>query len=113
MRIDKLGGGESQVERDSRVGVAEVERVEARGVGEQDRAAGLEDVGVVAVAAVGPRERIVLVRVGDAQVLVGIGAGGVVSLTPLASPVSLHTSAPPAPFAERLRDIMKRPGGAA
>jgi flagellar biogenesis protein FliO len=38
------------------------------------------------VAAIGPRERIALVRVGDAQVLVGIGAGGIVPLTPLANP---------------------------
>ena len=74
---------------------------------------GSADMAVLDQVAVGPRERIVLVRVGDAQVLVGIGAGGVVSLTPLASPVLLHTSAPPAPFAERLREIMKRPGGAA
>ncbi len=35
----------------------------------------------------GPRERIVLLRVGESQVLVGIGAGGVVALTPLATPI--------------------------
>ena len=35
----------------------------------------------------GPRERIVLLRVGESQVLVGIGAGGVVGLTPLATAI--------------------------
>ena len=74
---------------------------------------GSADMAILDQVAVGPRERIVLVRVGDAQVLVGIGAGGVVALTPLASPVSLQMAAPTAPFAERLREMMKRPGGAA
>jgi flagellar protein FliO/FliZ len=60
--------------------------------------------------AVGPRERIVLVRVGDSQVLIGIGAGGVVGLTPLAAPIALG-NAPAAPvFADRLREFMKRAG---
>jgi flagellar protein FliO/FliZ len=63
--------------------------------------------------AVGPRERIMLIRVGDSQVLVGVGASGMVALTPLATPIALG-AAPAAPaFAERLRDFMKRPGGAA
>ncbi|HEY0749220.1 MAG TPA: flagellar biosynthetic protein FliO [Steroidobacteraceae bacterium] len=59
----------------------------------------------------GPRERIVLVRMGEAQVLVGIGAGGMVALTPLPSPIVLKASSPAPAFAERLRDIMKRSGG--
>jgi flagellar protein FliO/FliZ len=74
---------------------------------------GSADMAVLDQVAVGPRERIVLVRVGDAQVLVGIGAGGLVALAPLASPVSLRAAPPTAPFAERLRDLMKRPDGAA
>jgi flagellar biogenesis protein FliO len=49
-----------------------------------------------------------LVRVGDAQVLVGVGAGGR-GLTPLASPIAVKGPAPAPPFAERLRDFMKRP----
>jgi flagellar protein FliO/FliZ len=61
---------------------------------------------------VGPRERIVLVRIGDAQVLVGIGAGGVVPLTPLAAPIALKTIPAAPAFAERMRELMKRPGGA-
>jgi len=45
---------------------------------------------------------------------VGVGAGGLVPLTPLAAPIVLKGSAAPAaPFAERLREMMKRPGGSA
>ncbi len=67
-------------------------------------------IAVVDELAVGPRERIVLVRVGESQVLVGIGAGGLVGLTPLAAPIVLK-EAPAAPvFADRLREFMKRPG---
>jgi flagellar protein FliO/FliZ len=61
--------------------------------------------------ALGPRERIVLLRIGDAQVLVGVGAGGIVPLTPLSKPVALKAAVPSPAFAERLRDMMKRPGG--
>lgn len=61
----------------------------------------------------GPRERIVLVRIGEAQVLVGIGASGIVALTPLATPIAIKASNPSPAFAERLRDIMKRSGGSA
>ena len=58
-----------------------------------------------------PRERIMLIRVGESQLLVGVGAGGVVSLSPLATPISLDAAAPAAPlFADRLREFMKRPG---
>src|SRR5262249_9149673 len=41
------------------------------------------DMRIIDEIALGPRERIALVRVGDAQVLVGIGTGGIVPLTPL------------------------------
>ncbi len=74
---------------------------------------GSGDMTVLDQVAIGPRERIALVRVGDSQVLVGISSGGIVPLTPLANPISLRSGAPAAPFAERLRDIMKRTGGAA
>jgi flagellar protein FliO/FliZ len=59
----------------------------------------------------GPRERIVLVRIGEAQVLVGIGASGMIALTPLVTPIVLKAASPSPAFAERLRDMMKRPGG--
>jgi flagellar protein FliO/FliZ len=61
----------------------------------------------------GPRDRIVLVRVGESQVLVGVGAAGLVPLTPLATPIDIKVLAHAPPFAERLRDMMKRPGGSA
>jgi flagellar protein FliO/FliZ len=38
------------------------------------------DIAVIDELALGPRERVVLVRVGDAQVLVGVGSGGVVGV---------------------------------
>jgi flagellar protein FliO/FliZ len=71
---------------------------------------GSGDIAVLDELAVGPRERIVLVRVGESQVLVGVGAGGIVALTPLATPIALKTATRTPPFAERLRDMMKRPG---
>jgi flagellar protein FliO/FliZ len=71
---------------------------------------GRGEIAVIDELALGPRERVVLLRVGESQVLIGVGAGGVVGLSPLATPVAL-TGAPPAvPFAERLRDLMRRPG---
>ncbi len=69
------------------------------------------DIAVIDQLALGPRERLVLVRVGDAQVLVGVGAGGLVGLTPLDKPIAI-TPPPEGPaFADRLRELMKRPGG--
>ncbi len=74
---------------------------------------GSGDMAVLDQVSVGPRERIALVRVGDHQVLVGIGAGGIVALTPLATPIALSGTTRAPAFAERLREMMKRPGGAA
>jgi flagellar protein FliO/FliZ len=70
------------------------------------------DAAVLEELKVGPRERIVLVRVGAAQILVGISAGGIVPLTPLAAPIELKPSAAPSAFADRLREVMKRGGSA-
>jgi flagellar protein FliO/FliZ len=72
---------------------------------------GSADIAVLDELRVGPRERVVLVRVGNAQVLLGIGAGGVVPLTPLAASIVLKTAAPAPSFAERMRELMKRSGG--
>jgi flagellar protein FliO/FliZ len=72
---------------------------------------GSGDIAVLDELSVGPRERIVLVRVGDSQVLVGVGTGGIVPLSPLANPIVLQTNARAPAFAERLRDMMKRTGG--
>jgi flagellar protein FliO/FliZ len=66
------------------------------------------DSAVLDELSVGPRERVVLVRVGDAQVLLGVSAAGIVALTPLSTPIALKSVAPAPAFAERLRDMMKR-----
>ncbi len=73
---------------------------------------GSGQIAVLDELSVGPRERIVLVRVGESQVLVGISASGLVPLTPLAVPIALKGGGNPPAFAERLRELMKRPGGA-
>jgi flagellar protein FliO/FliZ len=70
------------------------------------------DMAVLDELKMGPRERIVLIRIGEAQVLVGIGAGGIVPLTPLPAPITLKASSGSSPaFAERLREMMRRSGG--
>jgi flagellar protein FliO/FliZ len=71
---------------------------------------GRGDLAVLGELALGPRERVVLVRVGDSQVLLGVGAGSVVNLTPLAAPIAI-SAAPGGPaFADRLREFMGRGG---
>jgi flagellar protein FliO/FliZ len=66
---------------------------------------------VLGELSVGPRDRILLLGVGDAQVLVGITPAGMVALQPLAAPITLQP-APPAPvFAAKLRELMQRQGG--
>jgi flagellar protein FliO/FliZ len=72
---------------------------------------GSSDMAVIDELKLGPRERIVLVRVGQAQLLVGVGSSGLMPLTPLAMPIVLKTGAGAPAFAERLRDMMKRPSG--
>lgn len=73
---------------------------------------GRGEIAVVDQLSLGPRERIVLVRVGESQVLIGVGAGGLVGLTPLAAPIEIKSPPDSAAFAERLREFMKRPGRA-
>lgn len=74
---------------------------------------GSGEIAILDELSVGPRDRIMLIRVGESQVLVGVSAAGLVPLTPLAAPIVLKGTPQPPAFAERLRDIMKRPGGAA
>jgi flagellar protein FliO/FliZ len=74
---------------------------------------GSGEIVVVDELSVGPRDRIMLIRVGESQVLVGVGASGLVPLTPLAVPIVLKGVPRTPAFAERLREMMKRPGGPA
>ena len=62
---------------------------------------------VLADVAVGAKERVVLLKVGDAQALVGVGTEGVRSLALLDRPVVLPADSPPGAFAERLRALMQ------
>ena len=71
---------------------------------------GSGDIAILDQLSLTPRDRILLVRVGDAQLLVGVGAGGIVSLTPLGTPITRTPVAATPAFADRLRDLMKRPG---
>ena len=72
---------------------------------------GSGEIAVIDELSVGPRDRIVLIRVGESQVLVGISAAGFVPLTPLSAPIVLKAGPQTPAFADRLRDLMKRPGG--
>jgi len=74
---------------------------------------GSGEMAVIDETSVGPRERIVLVRVGESQVLVGVSPSGLTPLTPLAAPIVLKGAAQTPAFAERLRDMIKRSGGSA
>lgn len=74
---------------------------------------GSGEMAVIDELSVGPRDRIVLIRVGESQVLVGVGASGLVGLTPLAVPIVLKGTGQPPAFADRMRDLMERPGGSA
>lgn len=62
---------------------------------------------VLADVNVGPKERVVLLKVGDAQALVGVGADGIRSLALLDRVVALPVDgAGPGAFAERLKSLM-------
>ncbi len=62
---------------------------------------------VLADVAVGAKERVVLLKVGDAQALVGVGTDGVRSLALLERSVELPPESAPGAFAERLRALMQ------
>jgi flagellar protein FliO/FliZ len=62
---------------------------------------------VLADVPVGPKERVVLLKVGDAQALVGVGADGVRSLRLLERAVEVPADeAAPHAFADRLKQLM-------
>jgi flagellar protein FliO/FliZ len=66
---------------------------------------------VIAEVSVGPKERVVLVRVGESQALLGIGAAGVVSLNLLAAPVKVEATEAMGSFADKLKSVMTRAQG--
>ncbi len=73
--------------------------------------AGSSGLKVLADVAVGPKERVVLIKVGDAQALLGVGADGVRSLSLLERVVELPPEVNGAgAFAERLKGLIS--GGA-
>ena len=72
---------------------------------------GRGEIAVIDQLSLGPRERIVLVRVGESQVLVGVSAGGRGGARPRSPrPSRSRARADSADFADRLREFMKRPG---
>jgi flagellar protein FliO/FliZ len=68
-----------------------------------------QTMGVLDAVAIGPRERVVLVRVGESQVLLGVSAAGIVGLSPLLNPIVLPAAPADAGFAHKLREFMQRP----
>ena len=63
--------------------------------------------------ALSPRERVVLLQVGQSQWLLGVGPSGLTPLAPLSIPVELPADAAAPTFAERLRELLQRPGAGA
>jgi flagellar protein FliO/FliZ len=61
----------------------------------------------------GPRERIVLLRIGDRQALVGVSAAGLCSLQPLEAPVATDTTVAGTPAGPGLLQLLgvRRPAG--
>jgi flagellar protein FliO/FliZ len=57
---------------------------------------------VVASLSLGPRERVVVVEVGDTQLLLGVGAAGTRALHTLTTPLPSETRKRAVPFAELL-----------
>jgi flagellar protein FliO/FliZ len=62
---------------------------------------------LVASQALGPRDRLVLVQVGNEQILLGISAGRITPLHTLKEPVQLADAEPATPeFAQRLMELL-------
>ena len=66
------------------------------------------NLSVLAEVPVGPKERVVLIKVGDCQALVGVGADGVRSLSLLAQPVAIAAAGAEPAFAARLAEALGR-----
>ena len=80
------------------------------------RTGGTQLIQVVAQLPLGPRERVVLVRIGEHQALLGVGPGGVTSLQLLdaaIAPVANAAAVPagagdPAALLGRMRELLER-----
>ena len=72
------------------------------------RAGGRQSLQVLAQLALGARERIVVVQVGDEQLLVGVSPGGLRTLLVLSAPLRVEAgvATPAGSFAQRVRDAM-------
>ncbi|MDH3353801.1 MAG: flagellar biosynthetic protein FliO [Chromatiales bacterium] len=57
---------------------------------------------------VGQRERIVLIEVGDTQLLVGVAPGRVEKLHKLDTPIEVDAASSNSPFAKKLADLVNR-----
>ncbi len=73
-------------------------------------AAGGGALKVVAGLSMGPRERIVLIQVGETQLLVGVAPGRVQTLHVLEQPVAAAEVASPGSFRERLNAALQQRG---
>ena len=67
-------------------------------------------ISVVAEVVVGPKERIVLVRVGDRQALVGVSAAGLSALSLLDENIVVPDAGATPNFALKLKEVMSRAG---
>lgn len=63
---------------------------------------------VLGSVALGPRDRVVLVEVGQTQLLVGVGAGGPRTLHTLDTPLAAPARATPSPFAQVLAQHFRK-----
>ncbi|TWI08018.1 flagellar biosynthetic protein FliO [Aerolutibacter ruishenii] len=63
---------------------------------------------VLGSVALGPRDRVVLVEVGQTQLLVGVGAGGPRTLHTLDTPLAAPAPATPSPFAQVLAQHFRK-----
>ena len=62
---------------------------------------------------VGQRERIVLIEVGETQLLIGVAPGRVEKLHKLDVPIEVNATAVDSPFARKLTEFMNKRGGGA
>lgn len=79
------------------------------------RAGGRHSLQVLAQLALGARERIIFVQVGEEQLLVGVSPGGLRTLLVLSRPLLVETgvATPAGSFAQRVRDALHGGAGTA